>query len=58
MQSRRVPNWIEPGKDGVHEFWLERLTNLHENSRAADVRWGGGSSRVDDIWTNCPLPKI
>ena len=29
-QSRKVPNWKAPGKDGVQGFWVKKLTSLHE----------------------------
>ena len=29
-QSRKIPNWKAPGKDGVQGFWIKKLTSLHE----------------------------
>ena len=29
-QSRKIPNWKAPGRDGVQSFWIKKLTNLHE----------------------------
>ena len=29
-QSRKIPNWKAPGRDGVQGFWIKKLTNLHE----------------------------
>jgi hypothetical protein len=29
-QSRKMPNWKSPGKDGVQGYWIKNLTNLHE----------------------------
>jgi len=29
-QSRKIPNWKAPGRDGVQGFWIKRLTSLHE----------------------------
>ena len=31
-QSRKIPNWIAPGRDGVQGFWIKKLTNLHERT--------------------------
>ena len=28
-QSRKVPNWKAPGRDGVQGFWVKKLTSLH-----------------------------
>ena len=28
-QLRKTPNWKAPGIDGLHAFWLKKLTNLH-----------------------------
>lgn len=29
-QSKKIPNWKAPGRDGVQGFWLKRLSSLHE----------------------------
>ena len=29
-QSRKIPNWKAPGRDGVQDFWIRKLTNLYE----------------------------
>ena len=29
-QSRKIPNWKAPGRDGVQSFWIKKLTILHE----------------------------
>ena len=29
-QSRKIPNWKAPGRDGVQGFWIKKLTSLHE----------------------------
>ena len=29
-QSRKIPNWKAPGRDGVQGFWIRKLTNLYE----------------------------
>ena len=31
-QSRKIPNWKAPGRDGVQGFWIKKLTNLHERT--------------------------
>ena len=31
-QSRKIPNWKAPGRDGVQGFWTKKLTNLHERT--------------------------
>ena len=31
-QSRKIPNWKSPESDGVHGFWIKKLTNLHERT--------------------------
>ena len=29
MQCKMMPNWKDPGKDDVKEYWLKNLTSLH-----------------------------
>lgn len=29
-QSRKIPNWKAPGKDGVQGYWIKQLSSLHE----------------------------
>ena len=29
-QSRKIPNWKAPRRNGVQDFWIKKLTNLHE----------------------------
>ena len=29
IQCRKMPNWKAPGKDGMQEHWLIKLTSLH-----------------------------
>ena len=29
-QVKKIPNWKSPGPDGVHGYWLKKLTKLHE----------------------------
>ena len=29
-QSRKIPNWEAPRRDGVQGFWIKKLTNFHE----------------------------
>ena len=29
-QYRRIPNWKAPGPDGVHGYWLKKITSCHE----------------------------
>ena len=31
-QSRKIPNWIATGRDGVQVFWIKKLTNLRERT--------------------------
>ena len=31
-QSRKIPNWKAPGRDGVQVFKIKKLTNLHERT--------------------------
>ena len=31
-QSRKVPHWKTPGRDGVQGFWIKKLTSLHERT--------------------------
>ena len=31
-QSRKIPNWKAPGRDGVQGFWIKKLTNFHEQT--------------------------
>ena len=31
-QSRKIPNWKAPGRDGVQGFWIKKLTNLPEEA--------------------------
>ena len=51
MQSRKVPNWKAPGKDGVHEIWLERLTNLHERIAEKQNKMLDGEAEVPEWMT-------
>ena len=30
-QVRKMPNWKSPGPDGVQEYWIKNLNNLHGN---------------------------
>ena len=46
---KKIPNWRAPGPDRVHEYWIRKLTSLHErigaqmnemtNSRAPAAAW-------------------
>ena len=29
-QVKKILNWKSPGPDGVHGYWLKKLTKLHE----------------------------
>ena len=29
-QSRKIPDWKAPRRDGVQGFWINKLTKLHE----------------------------
>jgi hypothetical protein len=29
IRVRKLLNWKAPGKDGIHNYWLKRLSNLH-----------------------------
>ena len=29
-QSRKIPNWKAPGRDGVQGYWIKNLSSLHE----------------------------
>ncbi len=29
-QSRKIPNWKAPGRDGVQGYWIKQLSSLHE----------------------------
>ena len=31
-ESRKIPNWTAPGRDGVQGFWIKKLGNLHERT--------------------------
>ena len=31
-QSRKIPNWKAPGRDGIQSFWIKKLTSLHERT--------------------------
>ena len=31
-QSRKMPNWKAQGRGGVQDFWIKKLTNLHERT--------------------------
>ena len=31
-QSRKVPHWKTPERDGVQGFWIKKLTSLHERT--------------------------
>ena len=31
-QSRKIPNWKTPGREGVQGLWITKLTNLHEQT--------------------------
>ena len=30
IDLRKVPTWKVPGPDGLHGFWLKKLTSLHQ----------------------------
>ena len=29
-QAKKIPNWKAPGPDGVQEYWIKKLTSLHD----------------------------
>ena len=29
-QSRKIPNWKAPGRDGLQGYWIKNLSSLHE----------------------------
>ena len=29
-QSRKIPNWKAPGRDGLEGYWIKNLSSLHE----------------------------
>ena len=31
-QSRKIPNWKTPRREGVQGLWIKKLTNLHEQT--------------------------
>ncbi|XP_063604453.1 uncharacterized protein LOC134779729 [Penaeus indicus] len=35
-QSRKIPNWKAPGRDGVQGYWIKQLSSLHENCKSAE----------------------
>jgi hypothetical protein len=30
MRTKKLNNWKSPGKDGIHNFWIKKLTCLHQ----------------------------
>ena len=31
-ESRKIPHWKTPGRDRVQDFWIKKLTSLHEQT--------------------------
>ena len=51
MQCRKMPNWIAPGKDGVHGYWLKNLTSLHPRRAVQLNRYLDGERPLPDWMT-------
>ena len=28
--TQKIPNWKNPGLDGIHGFWFEKFTSIHD----------------------------
>ena len=35
-QSRKIPNWKAPGRNGVQGYWIKQLSSLHESCKSAE----------------------
>ena len=53
-QSRKIPNWIAPGRDGVQGFWIKKLTNLHERTAFILNKILDGNQQLADCLTYEP----
>ena len=51
-QSRKIPNWKAAGRDGVHGFWIKKLTNSHEQTTFQMNEILNGSEQLADWSTN------
>ena len=51
-QSRKIPNWKAPGRDGVQSFWIKKLTNLHERTAFQLNKILSGNQQLPD-WLTC-----
>ena len=50
-QSRKIPNWKAPGRDGVQSFWIKKLTNLHEQTVFQLNKILNGNQKLSDRLT-------
>ena len=51
-QSRKIPNWKAPGRDGVQGFWINKLTNLHERTAFQLNKILNGNKQLPDLVTH------
>ena len=51
-QSRKIPNWKAPGRDGVQGFWTKKLTNLHERTAFQLNKILNGNEQLADWLTD------
>ena len=50
-QSRKIPNWKAPERDGVQGFWIKKLTNLHERTAFQLNKILNGNQQLPDWLT-------
>ena len=50
-QSRKIPNWKAPERDGVQGFWIKKLTNLHERTAFQLNKILNGNQKLHDWLT-------
>ena len=50
-QSRKIPNWKAPERDGVQGFWIKKLTKLHERTAFQLNKILNGNQQLPDWLT-------
>ena len=50
-QSRKIPNWKAPRRDGIQGFWIKKLTNLHEGTAFQLNKILNGNEQLADLLT-------
>ena len=50
-QSRKIPDWKAPRRDGVQGFWINKLTKLHEQTAFQLNKLLNGNQQLRDWLT-------